>query len=343
MGYYGWNMVKKMLGKYENIDRRIEEPELEPVDAIMLTLDAEKYLEKTLDATYREVPINKFFVLDGGSKDGTIEILKRYPRMEIHVRPDIRTTGKGFELLLSMATTAWVVFVDCGKVPAEGWYDEMIKYKNKYDFFGSKRIIHYEFEVEDPTTTDMKKRPLGGPWVIRLESLKEYHADDDYAWRMVDRLIRQVVEKSGYKYGGVTTTHHTCYISDEEKYGSDEEKRGMRLVFTVPEIEILNQKNWEKRLENERKGIIKYLDPDFCPDLHTDRVYMNLIKLDMEWIKKTNMNWYNILMEFKKKRYGKARFMRIGYETHKFLVAIKNDFKEYITQLSEILTGSELL
>ena len=110
-----------MLGEYENTDRLHAEPEIEPVDALMLTLDAEKYLEKTLDAAYREAPISRFFVIDGGSQDRTLEILKQYPRMEIHVRPDIRTTGKGLELLLEMATTPWVLFVDCGKVPAEGW------------------------------------------------------------------------------------------------------------------------------------------------------------------------------------------------------------------------------
>ena len=320
--------MMNMLGSYENKDRKVAEPDLEPVDALMLTLDAEKYLEKTLDAVYREVPIHTFFVIDGGSKDKTVEILKKYPRMEIHVRPDVKTTGKGIELLLNMATTPWIVFVDCGKVPAVGWYDEMIQYKDVYDFFGSKRIIHYEFEREDPTTTDMKKRPLGGPWIIRVESLETYHVEDDYAWRMVDRLMRQVVEKNGYTYGGVTTTHHVCYLTDEKKYESDEEKRGTQLVFQVPVLEILNQENWKKRLENTRKGIIKYLDPDFCPDLHTDGVYMGLLKLDMEWIKKTNMKWYTILMEFKKKRYKKAKFLKMMKGMYTFLAAVKNFFKE---------------
>jgi glycosyltransferase involved in cell wall biosynthesis len=323
-------MVNPMLGSYENRDRRVAEPDLEPVDAIMLTLDAKKYLERTLDATYREVPVRRFFVVDGGSQDGTLDILKMYPRMEIHVRPDIKTTGKGFELLLQMAVTPWVVFVDCGKVPAEGWYDEMVKYKDTYDFCGSKRIIHYEFEVEDPTTTDMKKRPLGGPWMIRLESLQNYHLDDDYAWRMVDRLIRQVVEKNGYTYGGVTSTYHVCYLSDEKKYESDTEKRGVRLVFQPPKPEIGNRENWEKRQENARRGIIKYLDPDFCPDLHTDSVYMDLLNVDMEWIRNTNMKWFTVLTDFKKTRYRKVKLRRLRYEIYKFLVIPLDIFREYM-------------
>ena len=86
-----------MLGKYENVDRRIREPNLEPIDVVMYTLDAEIYLEKCLDSAYREVPVDKVIVVDGGSKDKTLDILNKYPRMEIHVRPDIRTTGKCHE------------------------------------------------------------------------------------------------------------------------------------------------------------------------------------------------------------------------------------------------------
>lgn len=52
-----------MLGKYENIDRRVKEPDLEPIDAIMLTLDAEKYLEKTLDATYHELSFGLYLAI----------------------------------------------------------------------------------------------------------------------------------------------------------------------------------------------------------------------------------------------------------------------------------------
>jgi len=322
-----------MLGKYENIDRRIKEPDLEPLDAVMLTLDVEKYLEKTLDATYRELPVNKFFVIDGGSKDSTVEILKKYPRMEIHVRPDIRTTGKGFEFLFNITTTPWIIFVDCAKVPTEGWYDEMMKYKSKYDFFGSKRIVHYEFEREDPTTTDINKRPLGGPWLIRKKSIKGYHVDDDYAWRMTDVLIRQVVEKNGYKYGAVSSTHHICYISDEKKYESDEEKRGSQLVFKVPEMKITNWKNWEKRLENWQKAIIKYLDPDLCPYYISDELLLDMMELDIDWVKKTNIKWYHKLKKFKKKRYIKMKFKRICSRIYKLLF-LKKRFRRLFKKIT---------
>jgi len=308
-----------MLGKYENIDRRIKEPKLEPVDAIMLTLDAEDYLEKTLDATYREVPIKNLYVVDGGSKDKTIEILKKYPRMKIYIKPEIRTTGKGCEFLFSKVTTNWMLLVDCAKVPGVGWYDEMLKYQDKYDFYGSKRIVHYEFEKEDPTTTDISKRPLGAPWLIKKEAVRNYHVNDDYAWREVDILIRQTAEKNGYKYGAVPSAHHVCYITDGEKYKSDEGKQSFRMIFKEPELEITNLKNWEKRQENARKATVKYLDPESSPYLRNDGLFLSLMKLDMNWVKKTNMKWHNEIKEFKKKRYRKIKLAITMYKTYRFL------------------------
>jgi len=54
--------VQKMLGKYENIDRRLKEPDLESIDAIMLTLDAE-YLKRTLNTIYRKLSFRRYLTV----------------------------------------------------------------------------------------------------------------------------------------------------------------------------------------------------------------------------------------------------------------------------------------
>lgn len=308
-----------MLGIYENIDRFEKEPNLEPVDAVMMTLDAETYLEKTLDAMYREVPIKQLFVIDGGSKDKTISLLEKYPRVHIEIIPDI-TIGKGWEILFNKVSTPWLVLIDCAKIPTEGWYDEMIKHKKTYDFFGSKRIVHYEFERDDPTTTNLKKRPLGGPWIIRKEAIKNYHVDDDYAWRIIDLIIRNVVEKYGYTYGAIPTTHHTCYITEGEKYASDEKRRGTALVFKEPELKIYDKKNMENRLEITAKAIVKYLDPDLSSYFCTDHTFLMISKLDAKWIESTNKKWLEALHQWKRRRYIKAKVPRMLYFFYKSII-----------------------
>jgi glycosyltransferase involved in cell wall biosynthesis len=322
-----------MTGGYEKIDRRIKEPDLEPVDILLLTLDAEIYLEKCLDTVYREIPVNKLIVLDGGSKDRTIKILNKYPRMEIHIRPDIRTTGKGYEFLLECASTPWIVFMDADIELPEGWYDEMLRYKDKYDFFGCKRIMHYEFYRVDQTSLDMNKRPMGAPWLARRDCLKNYHVDDDYMWRATDILLRQVVEKDGYKFGKVSSTYHYHHTTDNPMYESDTEKRGSRLVFQEPKMEILDKANWRNRQDDFGKAVVKYLDPDFVYPRKDIGLFETLLKLDMKWVRETNMKWYRALSDYKRKTFLKGRPRIIAMHTLQFIRTVKKAFKDYIANI----------
>ncbi|MFC1927497.1 glycosyltransferase [Chloroflexota bacterium] len=322
-----------MLTKYENVDRKIEQPEIEPVDILLLTLDADIYLERCLDSVYREVPVDKVIVVDGGSKDKTLEILKKYPRMEVHIRPDIRTTGKCYEFLLGRATTPWVLFMDADIELPEGWYDEMAKHRDKYDFFGCKRIMHYEFYRVDQTSLDINKRPMGAPWLARLDSLKNYHVDDDYMWRATDMLVRQVVEKDGYTFGKVSSTYHYHHTTDNPMYESDAEKRGSRLVFEEPKMEILDKANWKKRQEDFRKAVVKYLDPDFVYPRNDVGLFETLLKLDMKWVRETNMKWYRVLSDYKRKTFLRGRPRIIATHTVQFISTVRKAFRDYFTNI----------
>ena len=51
------------------VDRIKDQPELKQVDVIIFTLDEETFLEKCLFTIYREIPVRKLLVNDGGSKD----------------------------------------------------------------------------------------------------------------------------------------------------------------------------------------------------------------------------------------------------------------------------------
>ena len=309
------------------------------MDVLLFTLDAEIYLEKCLDTVYREIPVNKVITLDGGSKDKTLEILKRYPRVELHERPDIRTTGKGCEFLLARATTPWIIFMDADIELPQGWYDEMLKHKDSYDFFGCKRIMHYEFFRVVPSSIDVNTRPLGAPWLAKLECFKNYHVEDDYMWRAVDILLRQVAEKNGYKFGKVSTTYHYHHTTDNLMYESDEEKRGSRLVFETPKMEILDKDNWEKRHDNLRKAVVKYIDPEFVYPRNNPSLLSALMKLDMEWVKKTNIKWYKLLEEHRRKRF-RRRLRRIAGYTRTFILMEVEAAVDYVRQVSRVLTGT---
>ena len=165
-------------------------------------------------------------------------------------------------------------------------------------------------------------------------------------------LLRQVAEKDGYRFGKVSTTYHYHHTTDNPMYESDEEKKGSRFVFEEPRMEILNNENWEKRQEDFRKAVVKYLDPEFIYPRDDQELLSTLMKLDMEWVKKTNMKWYKALVESGLVEYDLAEYRLVQYKEKKsiigklgsmagntitFLAAIKNAFIDYIRHIKASL------
>lgn len=219
-------------------DRKLEDSSLDPIDVIMLTLDAENFLERCLYTIYREVPVNRLLVCDGGSRDQTTDILKKFPRVELHTRPDIGTTGKALEFLISMVETKWFVMIDSDIELSPGWYDEMLKNTVTYDVLeNSRRIMAYHFYREDHTKLDPDSRAFDLCHMIRKSAVSDFHCDDDYVWRYTDIMLRQV-EKSNHRYGKIDSAYHVHNETERIPYESDKEKNYWRIVFHEPRIVI---------------------------------------------------------------------------------------------------------
>jgi glycosyltransferase involved in cell wall biosynthesis len=291
------NVHAKATGLLPVVDKYVTEQK--GIDVLLLTLDAEKFLEKSLLSLYAEVPVARLLVCDGGSEDRTLSILREFPRVELHVRPDIRTTGKAIEFLLSKAKTEWIMFTDADLTFPEGWYDEMCRYRTSLDAYDSKRIHAYEFYREDPSTIAQNVRPLvTSPQMGRREALKDFHVDDDYLWRIADIALRQTVEKNNYRYGKVTTTFHFHHTTEETKYASDSSKVATKTVFQEPRETVINWENWRRRIVETAKAYVKYIDPDL-PYVKLDASIDTILPLlDRKWVLGHGPTWI--------RRYDKA-------------------------------------
>lgn len=286
-------MYKKSKDRYLNTDPVLQ------VDSIMLTLNAEKHLEETLDAWYCVAPIHWLYVIDGDSNDNTIEILRHYPRMTIKIKNGM-TTGKAFELLKNMVKTDWFLCVDVGKIPDVGWYDEMAQHTSEGEFLASTRTCYKDEKIWiDPTIQDSSKRPLGGPWFIQTNYLENYHVDDDYAQRNIDIIIKKAVEEAGGSYHLVASTSHTCYSPTE----------------------ITNKDELQRRHEQNAKGIVKYITPEYAKTnatyLLNDHWMLMMNNLSRDWIRKTNPSWIPVLKKWCRRRVIIAKAERFVY--HKVL------------------------
>ena len=285
--------IEKPVGSF--VDRKIEETDQEPVDVIMLTLDAENFLEKCLYSIYQEIPVKNLHVCDGGSKDSTIDILEQFPRVSVHKRPDLRTTGKSLEFLFSLVKSNWFVLIDGDIFLAKGWYNEMKKYQKDLDVIeDSKSVLAYHMYRSFENKLHENARSSDLCHVVKTEAVKNYHCEDDYMWRFIDYLFRQSVEKSGYRYGKIKSTFHIHNETERIRYESDNEKNFQKVIWKEPEYVIIDKKKESQAKEKHAKAVVKYLDPE-NPAVKNNKNLGKLIHvLDREWVKANGPKWVKI-------------------------------------------------
>lgn len=268
------------------------------IDCILLTKDGGHILEQTLDSFYQEVPIRRLLCIDGDSKDNTLEILYNYPRVELTIYPTM-TTGKAWEVLKNQVTSPYFVWIDNGKIPKQGWYDEMCKHKDKGDILGSLRYNDKDGVLtEDPIIRNPSLRLLGGPWMVRTSSVKQYHVEDDFAQRNIDIIIRRQLEEHGGKYHLVTSTSHVCYLP----------------------VPVTDKKILKQRHDQNARGIIKYITPEYALShasyLFDDHWMLMYSSLPRDWIIENNKAWMPIITHWKARRYLYARSIRLLYRAY---------------------------
>jgi hypothetical protein len=100
----------------------------EPIDVVMLTKNSIKpCLRKSLDSIYRNIPVRRLIVVDNGSRDGTIDLVKSYPRSEVVENP-LGNIASSRQLGIEAAETRWFAFIDSDIVLCEGWFQEISRH-----------------------------------------------------------------------------------------------------------------------------------------------------------------------------------------------------------------------
>lgn len=307
----GETIFQKYYKKNLLIDRKIAKGE-KGIDVIIPLLNTNGLFETNLYSFYKEIPINRLLIGDGGCTDDSIDIVKKFPRVIIYNQKEFKTLGYRIQELIKKVSTNWFIYLHSDVFLPEGWYDEMVKHQNDYDWYECFRKITILVEY-DAHGQNIAKRPYSGSQMGKTEAFKNIKVDDDYLYRNEDIIFRELVEKQGFSYGRISNTFH--YHQAMNRRGETEPN------FKNVSIERETNKEWEIETYNmQARGIIKYLEPkkEFVDAVNSSIALLsNYNSLNWsefkKWVKETNPVWLKHISKKGSWKYGVKQFALKNY------------------------------
>jgi hypothetical protein len=245
------SIFRKYYSEIPFVDRYAANP-AGAIDVIIPVIHSNELWDVNLRSFYREIPINRLLIADGGCIDDTVEIVKKYPRVEVLDHRNYVSLGYSERLLIEAVETEWFIHLHSDVQLPEGWFDVMQKYQGEYDWYGCSERDTIMVECEN----EYSDRPWAGAQFGRKSAFEAGLSvvDDDFIYRQGDYLYRRMIEEGGYKEGRITDTFHYHQIM----YRVSPWERKVKSVH----IDVEMNPNEEVRTYmTMAKGIVKYLKP----------------------------------------------------------------------------------
>lgn len=270
------------------VDRHLLEPELEAVDVIIPIINTNPLFRRNLFNIYERVPVRRLIIGDGGSTDGSMDIVREFPRTEIIDQRRYKSLGKCIAELMNHVRSEWFVYFHADVFLPEGWYETMCQFRSSYDWFecSQRNVILADYWSYDHKNWKAR-RAFSGAQMGRRDALQQVtpQVDDDYLQRQEDAILAHLIENAGFKYGRVSDTfiHHQLM----DKRGHMEPK--------LVNVSITREETpeWSARMyDMQIKGYLKYCKP-------TDDMRFNVLATleSMASLKLLNeaelINWIN--------------------------------------------------
>ena len=293
------------------------------VDVIIPVYHTNELWQKNLVSIYREVPVKRLLISDGGVIDDSIDIVSKFPRVEIFDHRKYKTLGKCIAELIKEVTAEWFIYLHSDVYLPEGWFNKMIKYQSEFDWYGCPMNITalINYRLDEPL------RPYAGSQMGKKLAFSAGIdiIDDDYVYRQEDFIFNRIVEDAGYKNGKVEETFHYHQLMYRQSQGFDINVSGLHVETKT------NDKEKRRSLEMQIKGIVKYLDPIeiFVIKNFSDTAFHIILNNQLSfsnlrtWVAETNYKWlpylnYTLLIKVLfKKITTKARGLFIKIITKK--------------------------
>lgn len=286
------SIFKRYYSEEPFVDRFLGDSQ-HAVDVIIPIIHTNELWDANLKSFYREIPINRLLISDGGCIDNSIEILKKYPRVKIFDHKNIKTLGYCIKKLIEEVETEWFVYPHSDVYLPSGWFDKMHAHQSEYDWFGCPMritaLVDY-FHIHKAMGEDS---PYMGSQMGKKEAFVKgiQKIDDDFVYRQEDAVFAHVVESNGYRHGKVSDTFHYHQMMHKES------PWGRKIKNVSIEVEWSDEEK-ERAAMMQIKGVVKYLPPtpSFREIVRNNILELSKLKNYNEkelrrWIQVNNPDW----------------------------------------------------
>jgi hypothetical protein len=245
--------------------------------------------ESNLRSFYREIPISRLILGDGGCIDDSLAIAGKFPRVTIEDHRQFKSLGYSIRKLIEEVKTEWFLYLHSDVYLPDGWFDKMRTHQGEYDWFGCpmRHTVMVEYSVPE------KFRPYAGSQMGRTLAFKKGLAaiDDDYVYRQEDFVFADLVSKDGFREGKIEDTFHYHQTMHKESPWARKLKGVSINVEWSREEEI-------RAATMQVKGVLKYLRPSRTMFLWIGGDILRLFELGeldpkklRQWIDDINPAW----------------------------------------------------
>ena len=237
------------------------------IDVVLLTKNSIKpCLALCLNSIRKEIPIHRLIVVDGGSVDGTLELIKQYKDLNPLIIVDKkgnRATSR--QIGISKVETEFFAFIDSDVILTKGWFNDAIKY------------------FDDPY--------VGGVWgaAIPIEPRRKKY------YTMMTRLYRTTILELAKKQGLVRGMLHDTLLKTEV----------VKDIQIPPELHVMEDHYVRRHVENkgykwiatEKPYCLHYVRERSFKDAYYDAYYGWKFRIyDKKWyLKHITLFWAKLL------------------------------------------------
>lgn len=262
------------------------------VDVIIPIIHTNELWESNLRSIYREIPVRRLLLGDGGCIDDSLTIAKRFPRVEIFDHKKTVSLGFSVRKLIEEVRSEWFIYLHSDVYLPAGWFEAMRKRQSDFDWFECRQ--HITALVQYPFDYTNYERPLSGSQMGKTTAFRDIlpKIDDDYLYRNEDLIFVELIREHGLRYGRVDEAFHYHQMMNK--------RSSWKRMFKRVTFEIEKSREEEIR-ENEMsfRGLIKYTQPHnqlLISSMRAALVALDQIQpINMEelraWTKTTNTAW----------------------------------------------------